>query len=59
MAQPEQENNSELYQIMRRILWERVISKQHKTICKVYMKLIRTYSAEIWTLVKGNKRKWK
>jgi hypothetical protein len=51
---PEQENCSEFYQIMRGILWNRVIPKQYKTICKVYIKL--TYNAEIWTLVKENKK---
>lgn len=44
--------SSEFYQIMRRILWNRVIPKQYKSICKVYIKLILTYSGEIWTLVK-------
>jgi hypothetical protein len=47
-----------VYQIIKRTLWNRQIRKQYKTtIYKVYFKPISTYNNQTLAIAKGNKSK--
>jgi hypothetical protein len=53
------QNSSELYQMMKGVLWNREIHKQYKTTkYKIYFKPILTCDAKIWILT-GRKAKFK
>jgi hypothetical protein len=52
------QNTSNFWKIIKGILWNGVILKQHKTVVhKVCCKLMITHNAEAWTLTKRNKSK--